>query len=106
MSCVILNKMRWCVHSLQLLLTLRQRRKQQEEEEKRLWDEQALNIMTAQERLVEDQEHQKRDKARQSALENLKKAEEDKEREKYRNNELYTNRPTKDFFDQFNTSSR
>jgi hypothetical protein len=65
-----------------------------------------MNQVEIQERMAEQFEDQKRDHNRRVALENLKKADEDKVREYQLNKVTYTNRPSSGYFDQFNTSSR
>jgi len=56
--------------------------------------------------LEKEKQRLQKEKAKQIALENLRKAEDDRKRQHHLNRVVYTNKPTADYFSQFNTTSR
>ncbi|KAI5095591.1 RIB43A-like with coiled-coils protein 1, partial [Silurus meridionalis] len=84
----------------------RERRRQQEKQSKLAWDLQTLEMVRQQAEEVRRMRELERDRRAQLSQYNQQLAREQQAHQQYLNNELYTNRPTRRYFNQFNTSTR
>nr|XP_046251663.1 RIB43A-like with coiled-coils protein 1 [Scatophagus argus] len=84
----------------------RQRQRDAEKAQDAAWDLQALKLSREAEAEERRAAELRREKRLQTDHYNMQLAREQWEYQEYLNKELYTNKPTKDYFHQFNTSSR
>ena len=81
-------------------------RKEGELREQESWAFQEAAFNRAQLLMEREKERRQKETARQLLRENQNKSAEDKQKRQYMDNVVYTNKPTEDYFGQFNTSSR
>ena len=83
-----------------------QARKEAKEKEDTAWHEQSSAIARAAALVEREKELLQKEKERSMAQQNSTKANEDRQRQYHLNHVVYTNKPSQDYFSQFNTSSR
>ncbi|XP_037629984.1 RIB43A-like with coiled-coils protein 1 [Sebastes umbrosus] len=84
----------------------KQRQRDAEKIQDAAWDLQLLKMSRAAEEEQRKAEELRREKRMQTERYNMQLAEEQQAHQEYLNKKLYTNKPSKDYFYQFNTSSR
>merc|ERR1712227_143539 len=84
----------------------KKRLEEEERQRKEEWDRQRIAQAKAATILERQEARLRRELAKQQAEENLRLAAEQNQRYEYINKEVYTNKPTGAFFEQFNRSSR
>lgn len=84
----------------------RQRQRDAKKIQDAIWDLQLLKLSTEAEDKETKAEEMRRQRRIQTDQYNMQLAKEQQEHQDYLNKKLYTNKPTKDYFHQFNTSSR
>ncbi|XP_074500506.1 RIB43A-like with coiled-coils protein 1 [Sebastes fasciatus] len=84
----------------------KQRQRDAEKIQDAAWDLQLLKMSRAAEEEQRKAEELRREKRIQTERYNMQLAEEQQAHQEYLNKKLYTNKPSKDYFYQFNTSSR
>lgn len=81
-------------------------RRERNQEQEKQWFEHQKKLSSTAEQAHQDKLNLEREKLRSAARVNEWKSKEDKAREYYLNNVLYTNQPSQEYFNQFNTTSR
>lgn len=84
----------------------KQKRKDKELYENTLWDEQVRSLDDTCKRLEEEQRSNRRKLNEKITSMNEYLAQEQRRQQEFLNKVVYTNAPSKEFFDQFNTTSR
>uniref|UniRef100_UPI0037E70A73 RIB43A-like with coiled-coils protein 1 n=1 Tax=Semicossyphus pulcher TaxID=241346 RepID=UPI0037E70A73 len=84
----------------------RQRQRDAEKAQNTAWERQLLKLSREAEEEARRAAELRRERRIQTDLDNMQLAREQQARQEHLNKTLYTNKPTKDYFYQFNTSSR